>query len=104
MKISKKLKDKKFFIIIAAFFLLLTVGIVGREYLIQRNIDRCYLEAEERYQEALKEVPKVQVCPEGDEDSTWHSVFCEWIDDPDVKIKLKEQLGEDEARCLRRYR
>lgn len=104
MKIPKKLNDKKFIIIIGVFFLLLTVGIVGREYLIQRSIDRCYSEAEQRYQEALKGIPTIKDCPEAKNDDSWVTVWCDEIEDVDAKLKLKEQLGEDEARCLRRYR
>lgn len=106
-EIIKKFNKNKYLIIFLLLLCLIVFGIFGREYLIQRSIDRCYSEAKQRYDNALKNVPTIKDCPERNtktNEYSWTSVICDEVEDVDTKLKLKEQLGEDEARCLRRYR
>ncbi len=88
---------------LVAIFLLLTISIgffIVREILIQKQIDRCYEEARERYEEALENVKELP--PEKTYGNSYVSIWGK--EDIETKMKLRDQLQKDEDRCLKRYK
>lgn len=85
------------------FFLSLIAIVIGvfvlKEIVIQRQIDQCYKEVRERYEEDLKNVKDLPA------EKTNESRISLWgTEDIETKMKLREQLQKDEDRCLERYR
>jgi hypothetical protein len=99
--IIKKVNFKYLLISLVVFSIISGLFIL-REVVIQRQIDQCYEEARERYDEAIENVKELPAERSKSDEYTWFSVW--GTEDVETKMKLRDQLQKDEDRCLKRYK